>query len=324
MEQNLIHFDSLANKYLEGKLKGSEYDEFLSLISEEKFLTRFSHIKRNWSPSENMFVMMNWERLVRRISINTNTIENKTRRLNHHWFQAIAAVLIIGLLITSTIFYLKTENFIQGVTVVETPRGEKSKVVLPDGTEVWLNASSRIEYQSFTNKVRNISLVGEAFFKVTRNEKAPFIVKTPKCEVKVLGTEFNVMAYEQTSRNEVTLFKGSVEIATRNKKTILGIGEKLTVSEKGESKEQANLEQTYGWVENKLNFTSIPFGELIMRLENWYDVDIIYNENEFVDVEFTGTFKNEETIWEIIDAIGTYLPITYNEIENRKIQLMIK
>ena len=323
MESKKQHFEQLASRYLNGRLEGSEYDQLLDLLQDRENASWFYSLKNNWQPEKDKRSRENWERLARRININSN----KTKKLYYvgqRWLFRVAAILIIGLLFTSTFLYYKNQNFIHGITVIETPRGEKSKVYLPDGTEVWLNASSKLTYDSFSKKSRQVSLTGEAFFKVKRNELAPFTVKTSSCDVEVLGTEFNVMAYDKLQRNEVTLFKGRVKVHTARRDEVLDVGDQILISHQAVEIRKANLDQARSWVENKFNFNKVSLEELILRLENWYDVDIQYENGQREAIAFSGTFKNEETIWEVLDAINVYIPIEYEKTDTRKIKLMIK
>ncbi|MGD9929569.1 MAG: FecR family protein [Mangrovibacterium sp.] len=317
-------FDKLAYRYLQGNLKGSEYEEFTALLKDNDNFTRLDYLKRNWVPGENHFSAANWRRLSYRISSSGNAKIRKTRLVLNYWISGVAAVLILGLILSTTFFYFKSESFISGYTTIEAPRGERSKVILPDGTEVWLNANSTIRYPSFSKEKREVKLVGEAYFNVRHNNNIPFIVSTKRCDVTVLGTEFNVMAYEMLNRDEVTLFKGSVEVESGGKSTILKVGEMFHSSDKGQYITKVNLNQTHSWVENKLNFQKIPFGELIMRLENWYDVDITYDRKLLDKTEFTGSFKNEETIWQVLDALKVYMPLQYRIVDNRQIELDVE
>ncbi len=318
-------FEQLAIRYLRGELNEEEYEELSALLQDEERRSRFFALKNSWMPEKNEWSQKNWNRLARRINLNPlQKKASKSRVIGQAWILKVAAVLIVGLLITTVTFYRKMQHAESGITVVETPRGEKSKIYLPDGTEVWLNASSRISYPPFTDKSRQIALTGEAYFKVTRNEKAPFIVKTPNCAVRVLGTEFNVMAYDELKREEITLFKGKVNVATEQRETMLEVGEKLLVSGNTFVTRQVDLDQAYGWVENKFNFSKITLEELVLRLENWYDVDIECGNINEQQTMFTGTFKNEETIWEVLEAIKAYLPVSYKKTDARKIELMIK
>ena len=317
-------FDELAYRYLSGNLQACDYEVFMALLKNKGNLARFDDLKSNWVPGENLSSAANWRRLSFRLASSGSSTVQRTPVIHNYWIPAVAAVLIIGLIISTAFFYLKSENFITGYTTIQAPRGEKSKVFLPDGTEVWLNANSVISYPSFSKEKREVKLVGEAYFKVKHDNNIPFIVSTKRCDIKVLGTEFNVMAYDMLKRNEVTLFKGRVEVKTETKSAVLKVGQRFYISDDQQYIESANLQQTHSWVDNKLNFQKIPFSELIMRLENWYDVDIAYDTKKFARTEFTGTFKNEETIWQVLDALNVYLPISYKKIDNRKIELYVK
>ena len=323
MDHKRQHLEQLATRYLNGKLEEGEYGQLLDLLQDSENASWFYSLKDNWQPTREKRASENWERLARRI--NTKSAKKKEHAVfAQAWMLRVAAILIVGLLIAAAFLYRQSQDSLQGITVIETPRGEKSKIYLPDGTEVWLNASSRLTYDPFSKNERIVSLTGEAFFKVKRNESAPFTVKTSGCEVEVLGTEFNVMAYGQLHRKEITLFEGKVNVKADGKSAVLQKGDKLLVTGNMLVKEKANLDQTYGWVENKFNFNKVPLEELILRLGNWYDVDIEYESSRKEAIEFTGTFKNEETIWQVLDAINIYIPIQYEKTDTRKIRLMIK
>ncbi len=318
-------FEQLAIRYLRGELNDEEYEELLALLQDQQNRSRFYTLKNNWTPEISEQSQKNWHRLARRINTDQpGKKSSKSRVIGQPWILRAAAVLIVGLLITTVWFYRSMQDTKSGITVVETPRGEKSKIYLPDGTEVWLNASSRISYHAFTNKSRRISLTGEAYFKVAHNENLPFTVQTPNCAIQVLGTEFNVMAYNELNREEITLFKGKVNVVTGQRETTLQVGEKLLVSGDTFVTREVDLDQTYGWVENKFNFSKVTLEELVLRLENWYDVDIVCENINEQQTVFTGTFKNEETIWEVLDAIKAYLPVSYKKTDTRKIELMTK
>lgn len=316
-------FETLCHRYLEGRLGDSDYDLFTRQLHDSGNLARFDEIKRHWKPERNPAAEAGWQHLSYRMAKAESPSTRKTSFKLNYWLSAVAAVLLVGLFISTTIFYLKSESLLFGYTRIETPRGEKSKVTLPDGTEVWLNANSSISYPSFSKSTREVKLEGEAYFNVQHSNNIPFVVHTARCDVKVLGTEFNVMAYERLNRNEVTLFKGRIEVKSGEQSAVLKVGELCHISDEGQQISKANLNLAHSWVENKLNFQKIPFSELIMRLENWYDVDIDYDRNRLGNTEFSGSFKNEETIWQVLDALKVYMPINYKIIDNRKIELNV-
>ena len=242
------------------------------------------------------------------------------------WFQiaSLAAILIVGLLIGSLLPNNNSGNKTNEEELVfETPRGEKSFVKLPDGSQIWLNANSRLVYHSFSTSHRQVELKGEAFFQVAHNEKAPFVVKTDKCAVEVLGTTFNVMAYNEFGRQEITLLTGKVNVHTDNSEQVIKPGQALILKNDRFQVVEVNSSQAAGWVENKFNFKDIPLSELMKRLENWYDVDITLENNTGKEINFTGTFKNEETIWQVLDAIKVYTTISYRKTNLRQIKISV-
>ena len=318
----------IISRYFRGQLVDSEYELLTDSLKDKNKREYFEKAKHEWEeqPELDELGYRNINRLNYQINKQKNISAHIpiTRRL---WVQvaSVAAILIFGLLLGSTITYLTSQNKINSEQLVfETPRGEKSLVKLPDGSEVWLNANSRLVYNSFSSNRRQVELKGEAFFKVARNEKAPFIVKTDECEIEVLGTTFNVMAYNEFGRKEITLISGKVNVHLKNAEQTLNPGQALILKDHNIQILEVNATQASGWVENKFNFKNIPLSELMKRLENWYDVDITLENNTGKEINFTGTFKNEETIWQVLDAIKVYIPISYKKTDLRQIKITVQ
>ncbi len=315
----------IISRYFRGQLIDSEYELLTNSLQDKTKREYFEKAKIAWEnqPELDELGYRNLNRLSYQIN-KQKSIAPQTPITRQLWVQvaSIAAILVFGLLFGSTVTWLITKNRINSEQLVfETPRGEKSLVKLPDGSEVWLNANSRLIYNSFSSKRRLVELKGEAFFKVARNEEAPFIVKTDECEIEVLGTTFNVMAYNEFGRKEITLLSGEVNIHTKGSELVLKPGQALILKDNNSLVVEVNPEQASGWVENIFNFKDIPLSELMKRLEYWYDVDITIEDNTGRDVNFTGTFKNEETIWQVLDAIKVYTPITYKKTDLRQINV---
>ncbi len=325
MDDENKYFEQLATRYLNGHLEDREYDQLLRLLRDQENLSRFYRLKNDWNPEKDARSLKNWERLARRISLaSADQSETKTFTIHQSWIIRAAAVLIVGLLITTVVLYRKNQVFVGGLTVIETPRGEKSKVYLPDGTEVWLNASSRLSYDSFSEESRQVSLTGEAYFKVKRDEMSPFTIKTSRCAIQVLGTEFNVMAYDDFGREEITLVSGKVNVLLKSGEQVLVPGEALIIKGDRTWIGKVNTDRAFAWIGNKFDFQNITLVELMKRLENWYDVDIDLVNLRNKEVSFTGTFKNEETIWQVLDAIQVYVPIRYEKTDLRKIKISVQ
>ncbi len=319
---------NIIKRYFRGQLSDNEYELLTDYLQDSNNRQYFEQAKQEWTHNSVLDETgrKNWNRLEYKINKQKTTIVEMpvTRRT---WVQvaSVAAMLILGLLAGSVLtYFLSGNHFNQEQLVFETPRGEKSMVTLPDGSEVWLNANSRLVYNSFSANHRQVELKGEAFFKVARNEQAPFVVKTNECSVEVLGTTFNVMAYDEFGRKEITLLSGKVNVHLENNEQVLKPGQALILKDQQFQIVEVNASQASGWVDNKFNFKNIPLSELMQRLENWYDVDITLENRTGREVNFTGTFKNEETIWQVLEAIKVYTPIKYDKTELRKITITVK
>jgi len=213
-----------------------------------------------------------------------------------------------------------------------TRNGSKTKLLLPDGTQVWLNGGSKISYdKNYGNELREVSLTGEAFFDVIKNPEKPFLIHTGKIEIKVLGTAFNVRSYPDAKTIETSLIRGSVEVTFKdrpNEKVILKPNEKLIVvneetSTRSETvkkysakplnepivaishlnylKSDHSIVET-AWVQNKLSFQDESFKDLARDMERWYGVTIQFDDSNRDTLHFTGSFENE-TIQQALDAL---------------------
>jgi len=319
-------FKELVSRYFRGQLVDSEYELLTDSLQDAAMHDYFKMTKHEWEdqPELDELGQKNMNRLSYQINKQTPVLHIPV--MHRLWVQivSVAAILLFGLFIGSTITYFSSFNKSRSEQLVfETPRGEKSFVKLPDGTEVWLNAKSRLIYNSFSSNRRQVELKGEAFFKVARNENAPFVVKTNECEVEVLGTTFNVMAYDDFGFKEITLLNGKIDVHMKDAEQVLKPGQALILKDHTYHVDEVRSADASGWVDNKFNFRNIPISELMKRLENWYDVDITLENNTGREVNFTGTFKNEETIWQVLDAIKVYTPIAYKKTNLRQIKISV-
>lgn len=323
-----LEFQNIIHRYFRGQLADNEYEKLTNYLQNEINRKYFEKAKLEWeiNPELDDLAAKNLTRLRYKIDQKPSA-QPKMQLTRQLWVRVatVAAILVFGLLLGSALTYLiSPTNRSAEQLVFETPRGEKSMVKLPDGSEVWLNANSRLVYNSFSSDHRQVELKGEAFFKVARNEKAPFVVKTNECDIEVLGTTFNVMAYDEFGRKEITLLTGKVNVHTENAEQVLNPGQALILKSDQINVVEVTPAEASAWVENKFNFRNIPLTELMKRLENWYDVDISLENKSGKEVNFTGTFKNEETIWQVLDAIQVYTPIHYQKSDLREIKITVE
>ena len=172
---------------------------------------------------------------------------------------------------------------------LSTPRGGQYKVVLPDGSKVWLNAASSLKYPTaFTRPDRTVELTGEAFFEVTKNTALPFKVKLPDASVvEVLGTSFNVMTYGDEINQQTTLIEGAVKLSSNNSEIIIKPGEQALVDKEGNLSinRSVNTGEITAWKEGNFDFRNVSIEAIMRQVQRWYDVEVVYQAK--INHEFT-------------------------------------
>ena len=248
-------------------------------------------------------------------------LKRKTRILPIlQWTARIAAVMII-LFGSGLLFKDYRYNKSAQLQTVAVPAGQRAQITLADGTKVWLNSQSTLTYASnFGRQERNVLLDGEAYFEVSKNEKIPFFVNTETNKVRVVGTSFNVCAYNGSNEFETTLVTGIVDIYTLK-------GEKpITRLEKGEffglynGKAQKKILPSYDylkWKEGLYCFDDSPLSCMFSKLEKYYNVKITVNNPKLLDYHCTGKFKEQDGIEHILRAIQKDHKFTYHINEER-------
>lgn len=245
----------------------------------------------------------------------------KTGRRSLSWMAVAALIVGVLLISTATLYFLtgKKNETAPVAASFDTHKGQRRTFFLPDGSKVVLNAESHILLaEDFNIKQRVVKLSGEAFFDVTHDTSKPFIVQTHDMDIKVLGTAFNVKAYDGDETSETSLIRGRIELSLKkdNKKVILRPNEKyllhtagsLTVNKsirKSEvfkpvsglqpvhiSKKDAAVVEV-AWTENKLIFIDEPFESLVKKLSRWYGVDIEIADSALKNTRYTASFRNE-------------------------------
>ncbi|MDR3694848.1 FecR domain-containing protein [Mucilaginibacter sp.] len=204
------------------------------------------------------------------------------------------------------------------------PKSGFSKVQLPDGSRVWLNAGSKLAYNvDYGSQFRKVSLSGEAFFDVVKDPQHPFIVTTSTIRIKVLGTEFNVRSYNNDKTSEAALVRGRIELTVLKnpeKKIILKASEKLTIINYENAPDKVSAQASSGevaaeiplialsrihqakqdtlpsealWLDNILAFDAEDFESIAVKLQRRYDVNIVFKNDAVKRLRFTGRFQNE-------------------------------
>ncbi|UII24172.1 FecR family protein [Fulvivirga ligni] len=238
----------------------------------------------------------------------------------------VASVIVLLVISGSAIYFnLNDEptpaSTIQFITK-QNPKGQKSKVILPDGTVVNLNSESSIAYnKDFGKTFREVELAGEAFFEVAHDKSRPFTVRSGKISTTALGTAFNVRSYEDVP-TQVTLINGSVEVVnnTNASKILLEPGFQVELkSDNHFEKSKFNEPEAILWKDGILYFKDTDFKKVIHTLERWYDVDIQVENMPDRELICSGRFKNEY-LSNVLHSIGFSLDFTYT-IDNNVVNI---
>ena len=179
------------------------------------------------------------------------------------------------------IVYTADSNAQTVYNTMTTPRARQYNLQLSDGTKVWLNASSSITFPtSFSGKERKVSITGEVYFEVAKDKSRPFMVSVNDMQVNVLGTHFNVNAYEDEKSVNTTLFEGSVLIRKKNVSVLLKPGQQAEKQKSGTIviNNNVNLDQIIGWKNGTFFFENASLEMVLRQLSRWYDIDIVFEK----------------------------------------------
>ncbi|WP_207420750.1 FecR family protein [Desertivirga brevis] len=190
---------------------------------------------------------------------------------------------------------------VSGINTLNTPKGGTYKVTLADGSIVWLNASSELKYPgSFSANERKVFLKGEAFFQISKDASKPFRVVVEGRVIEVLGTTFNVNAYQD--KVQATLVEGSIRILNQSKASLLRPGEQAIISENGTAVSPVNIEPSIAWKKGDFYFQNDDFIEIMNEIERWYDIRVIYT-GSIPPRKFVGSISRKVELSEVLEML---------------------
>jgi ferric-dicitrate binding protein FerR (iron transport regulator) len=318
-------------KFLEGKTTVEEESLLFSAIAgNEETANEFKLMEEKWrtthAPSRKTLGELEaFRRKARRASR-----QNRMPFLRRNgWIVGVvaAACLAVGLLVFQPFASKEPAAPAKAQTFsVEAPPGTHSKISLPDGTSVWLNAGSKISYDAdFNTSNRNVSLVGEACFDVVHNKDLPLVVSASGCSFKVLGTKFNISAYEDDSCVRAALIEGSLQVNSPVGEDVLSKGEVVSVSSESLRKYPDDVAQYISWTEGNIRYNSIPVPELMRRLSREFNVDIVLQVESVSSRTMRVAFSRDDSIDDIMKAVCEILRTSavkvgrsYYIVENNK------
>ncbi|WP_299247376.1 FecR domain-containing protein [uncultured Aquimarina sp.] len=287
--------DDITIKKVEKWIDSSDYNEVLF----NKIITIYKH-----SATQNPSVQQAKNRFF-------TTVKPKTRVWKE--MMKYAAVLIV---VISGIYVYDTLSLDKNLIVVQTTFGEQKSIALPDGSNVWLNASSKLSYHIKTP--RTLSLEGEGFFEVAKDTLHPFTVTTPDhITVKALGTSFNVKSYIDSPTTETKLLTGKVEVSSDEQfkqKVLMIPNEKVTFYKHTKEVVKSKIDlNTSGiaWREGKIQFENKIFREIAIDLKAQFGKQIRFKNEDIANSKFTGSFNTTTPINEIFEILKISKEFTY-------------
>lgn len=312
-------------KYLSGESSEKEQKELLNWIREDHNVNEFQSIKREWKRD------VRNEKIPAEFQADWNNVQNilfgrmqadlkRTQRALN--FFKYAAILVLLISIPALAFFFSQTNISNQLiyTTVAADFGQISKVVLPDSSVVWINSGSSIRYNNqFSATNREIELIGEAFFKTQKNAALPMIVSSSDLQVKVLGTEFSVMAYPEENFIQVVLEKGKVELTSTshsNFRQEMKPGELANFNKDKRELTLSNVNTVLytSWKDGLINIYNLPLSELVIKLEKRYNQKFVVDD-QIKNLPFTFTIKNEN-LSSILSLIEKITPVDAIQHDN--------
>ena len=229
---------------------------------------------------------------------------------------AASIALLVGLVwsIAFRAGYHSVEMFADQTNEIEAPAGQRTKLVLSDGTLVWLNSKSKLVYPPVFMKERNVRLTGEAYFEVAHDPQKPFTVTVDDVKITALGTAFNVSGFPETGQVQVALFEGSVKIATLSGQEIILNPDQLATYRKG-SLETENIRyaEQFLWKDGIYGFVNEPLSNIISKLELYYDIHISVADSSILEYKYTGKFRQSDGVETILSMLQNSYPFRYEK-----------
>lgn len=310
----------LFTAILMGTASPDEQSEFDELILKEDEKILFRQFENVWEEADNVKTYRYHNSKQAFHALNKKLLQKKQSRKKYLWVatSGIAAGIIIMIGLFSLFLQLNTMSQ-QATVVFETETGNRSLIVLPDSTKVWLNAKTQISYASdFGQNDRNVFLKGEGYFDVSHSIK-PFIVNLGEFKVQVYGTKFNISSYEDDTEIATCLESGKISIKQAGKRELFVEPGQLITYDKSLKKFTLNKVQTdeySGWRANKMYLHNEALQSLAKKLERKYNVSIQFIPEQLgKEIHYSGIFDNENAE-EVLDAIMIASGLQYSKKGN--------
>ncbi len=324
--------ETIIQNYLQGTASEEENKALLLWLDQSPDnRKRFFHEKDIWDTfgyhanHKNYPIDQELQKLLER------TQQPEKRIYPYSLWLKIAAVLILTFSLGWFSRYMLppgVEEPLEEVTISEitVPKGQVNQVFLADGTRIWVNSETRLFVPSqFTGSERRVKLSGEAYFEVAENREMPFRVELDGQLIEVLGTAFNIRAYDNSEFIETTLAEGKISLTAGGKAYFLNPGDQTVYYKKsGEvTLEKVDPEIFSAWKDGRFEFQNENLAEVLRVVERWYDVEISYDDASLGNMYFSGVIKRNKDARHFLELLNLSVPIRYS-ITGDKIEIISK
>jgi transmembrane sensor len=311
--------EDIILKYLEGRLSDEERAVFMMWLGQSDENAKLvKDFERVWKINDDTIppgfqTEEEWQKLQMAINKGNDT-PIKLNTISSYWKVAAAISFFIISSFLLYLIYFRTVNIVQ-----ETASNKTVQLMLPDSSKVWLNEKTRLTYRSDFSNAREVNLTGEAFFEVRPNPSKPFLIKTSEAQIKVLGTSFNVRAYDQETRTEVYVVTGKVKFAAVDKDNdvILPAGSRGVLNNTNHTfvTGTEKILNITAWKNKELVFQKTPLREVLKSVRSYFKTDIQVKNEAVLNCRFTSSFK-DPTLPEVIEAISLSLNLKVDKHSN--------
>ena len=213
----------------------------------------------------------------------------------------------------------ESKSTIQEFNTLSTVNGQQYEVILPDGSKIWLNAASTLTYPANFAKLnkRKVELNGEAYFEVAKDKSRPFVVRTDRQEVEVLGTHFNVNSYGNEDAIKTTLLEGSVRVSDSKSQKVLLPGQQSLLTDDALSISKADVDEAVAWKNGDFIFKDEAFNTILRQIARWYNVEISDSKDR-PDLRLSGTISKSKNLSTVLKALEVTGEIKF-KIEGKRV-----
>lgn len=305
--------DERIEKYFNEELSSTERVQFLHEVDSNETL------KKQFVEYQNLYALLNLSPQIENRKIGKQKYDRfvhqkQNRNLRKLWLSRIGYAAAILILVVSssllTLWYTQNEEVVfvaNEMNTLYTPAGQRACLVLQDGTEVWLNAKSKLVYPAqFTGEERRVKVEGEAFFNVAKDSVKPFIVSAMDVDMKVLGTQFNVYCYPDVGYVETSLLEGSVRVFFSGKEKegiLLKPDQQVTAANGKMVVKPIRLNEHFLWRDGVYAFENEPLIDILKKLELYYDVKIVVEDTTMFNETYTGKFRQRDSLDDIFKIL---------------------